>query len=73
MHRVLTEKDRDLVLSYVAAEPEMSLFIAGDIETMGMEGQLCVWGLAKAASADKDLGAVILRYGDNFEIGRAHV
>ena len=68
MHRVLTEKDRDLVLSYVAAEPEMSLFIAGDIETMGMEGQLCVWGLAKAASADKDLGAVILRYGDNFVV-----
>ncbi len=68
MHRVLTEKDRDLVLSYVAAEPEMSLFIAGDIETMEMEGQLCVWGLAKAASADKDLGAVILRYGDNFVV-----
>lgn len=68
MRRVLTEQDRDLVLSYVAAEPEMSLFIAGDIETMGMEGQLCVWGLAKAASADEGLGAVILRYGDNFVV-----
>ncbi len=67
MHRVLTEQDRDLVLSYVAAEPEMSLFIAGDIETMGMEGQLCVWGLAKAGSGD-GLGAVILRYGDNFVV-----
>lgn len=32
-----TEKDREAILAYIAAEPEINLFIYGDVETVGVD------------------------------------
>ena len=32
-----TEADRQTILAYIAAEPEINLFIYGDVETVGVD------------------------------------
>lgn len=60
-----TEKDRTLILNYCMAEPNMNLFIIGDIENFGFDSDFQdVW---VQTSEDKIVG-VVLRYHDNFII-----
>lgn len=37
--RILQEKDREMILQYVRKEPEMNLFLIGDLENFGVESE----------------------------------
>lgn len=37
--RILQEKDREMILQYVRKEPEMNLFLIGDLENFGVENE----------------------------------
>ena len=39
MFITLHEKDREAILDYVSAEPEMNLFFIGDVENYGVESE----------------------------------
>lgn len=57
--RVLHESDREALLQYVRKEPEMNLFLIGDLENFGMENEtVSCW----VHEADGRWDFVILRY-----------
>lgn len=64
MIQKLSEKDRELVLSYVGKQPSINLFLIGDIEQFGFDKDFQdVWGKFD----DKgNLKGVLLRYLNNF-------
>ncbi len=61
--RLLAESDRERVLEYVRIEPEMNLFIIGDIEQFGMEGPVSVYALE---ADDGNWDSVVCRFYGNF-------
>lgn len=65
MMRRLTEKDRQLILDYVMAEPEYNLFFIGDIANFGFDHpnqQVYVH------EVDGRLDSVLLRYMDTYAV-----
>ncbi|HSQ87244.1 GNAT family N-acetyltransferase [Romboutsia sp.] len=64
MVRKLSEQDRKLVLEYVGNQPNINLFIIGDIEQFGFESDFQeVWG---KFDNQGNLKAILLRYTNNF-------
>ncbi|QAA23696.1 GNAT family N-acetyltransferase [Sporolactobacillus terrae] len=64
MIRQLTEKDRDLVMRFAGDRPAENLFIFGDIEAYGLEGEcVTLWGDFDGQGA---LRSILLRYLGNF-------
>jgi predicted GNAT family acetyltransferase len=64
MIRLLTEKDRDQVLVFAGDRPAENLFILGDIEAFGMEGDsITLWG---DYDEKGNLLSILLRYLGNF-------
>ncbi|MBZ9685856.1 GNAT family N-acetyltransferase [Clostridium estertheticum] len=60
-----TEKHRELIMNYCLAEPNINLFIIGDIENFGFETDFQeVW----IQTLGHKLVGVVLRYHDNFII-----
>lgn len=58
-----TENDREFILDYISAEPEMNLFIYGDIENFGVESDpVSIYGLGNKASPD----GILLKYFDYY-------
>ncbi|MFT8310991.1 MAG: GNAT family N-acetyltransferase [Sporolactobacillus sp.] len=64
MIRRLTEKDRELVITFAGNRPAENLFILGDIEAFGMEGDaITLWG---DFNEQGELISILLRYLGNF-------
>lgn len=59
-----TEEDRGKILEYIAKEPEMNLFVFGDIESFGVDKDPVCVRIFKNAEGDWD--ALLLQYFDNF-------
>lgn len=59
-----TEKDRSRILDYIAKEPEMNLFIFGDIENFGVAKDP-VW-IRVLTNPDGSWNALLLQFFDNF-------
>lgn len=58
-----TEADRQAILAYIAAEPEINLFIYGDVETVGVDKPpVQVW----VQPASKGWDFLILQYFDSY-------
>lgn len=58
-----TENDREKILDYISAEPEMNLFLYGDIESYGVDGEPVSM---YAQERDGGWDSIILRYFDFF-------
>lgn len=64
MIRKLTDKDREIVISYLNKQPAFNLFIISDIENFGFESEFQdVWG---DFSESGNVRAVLLRFYDSF-------
>ncbi|MCI1859403.1 MAG: GNAT family N-acetyltransferase [Sporolactobacillus sp.] len=64
MIRKLTEKDKAAALAFASDRPAENLFIIGDIEAFGMDGEMVtVWG---DFDENGKLTGLLLRYGGNF-------
>ena len=61
--RLLTEQDRERVLEYVSAEPEMAVFITGDIEQFGMDEPVNVYAFEEP---DGYWDGIVLRFYANY-------
>lgn len=61
--RLLTEQDRERVLEYVSAEPEMAVFITGDIEQFGMREPVNVYAFE---NPDGSWDGIVLRFYANY-------
>lgn len=60
----LNNEHRELVLEYVSKEPNINLFIIGDIEQYGFDKDFQeIWGMF---DSDKKLKGIMLRYMNNF-------
>ncbi|MGL4911549.1 MAG: GNAT family N-acetyltransferase [Romboutsia sp.] len=60
----LKEEHRDLVLNYVSKEPNINLFIIGDIEQYGFDKDFQeLWG---SFDEENNLKGILLRYENNF-------
>lgn len=63
MLRKLIESDREEVLSFLNEEPEINLFIIGDIKNYGFDNSIQdIW----ASFKNNEMVAVLLRYRNNF-------
>lgn len=61
--RLCTEADRAAILAYIAAEPEMNLFLYGDIEAIGVDKDpVQIW----AEDGPAGIAGVLLRYYDSY-------
>lgn len=66
MIRKLTEKDREKLLLYVSKEPEINLFIIGDVENFGFDKDYqTLWG---EFDDDGNYKAVMIKYYENVVI-----
>lgn len=61
--RLLTEQDREKVLEYVSDEPEMAVFITGDIEQFGMKDPVSVYAFE---NPDGSWDSIVLRFYANY-------
>ncbi|SHI16462.1 hypothetical protein SAMN02745823_02933 [Sporobacter termitidis DSM 10068] len=63
--RQLTEQDRERILEYIAREPEVNIFIRGDIENFGVQcREVSVWVNEAGGAWD----SVALRFFDDFVV-----
>jgi predicted GNAT family acetyltransferase len=69
MLQKLTNADRDAVLRYVAAEPEMNLFFIGDVENCGLEGDTAA---VYASVGNGRWDGLVLRFYDYFTFYSDH-
>lgn len=61
--RLCTPDDREKVLEYVSAEPEMAVFITGDIEQFGMTDPVNVYAFERA---DGSWDGIVCKFFANF-------
>jgi len=64
MHRLCSEKDRGRILSYISFEPEVNLYILGDIEAHGIEYPVTV----AAFGPEDGWEAIVLGLFNNFVV-----
>lgn len=61
--RLLGENDREAVMDYVSLEPEMNIFITGDIEKFGMEDPVNLYALE---NEDGSWDSIVCKFYANF-------
>ena len=63
--RQLTEQDRDAVLDYVGHEPEVNIFVIGDVENFGVDcDEVSIWASGRGETWD----CLVLRYISDYVI-----
>ncbi len=67
--RKLSNDDKAKLLDYIASEPEMNLFIYGDVETYGLDGDTCE--LYAQEDGDK-WDSIVLRYLNYYTVYSKH-